>query len=183
MMAQKGNSREWDYEWNAADGQIPDKWLFYGNGQHSYVEKEYLEISAPVSQYYGLLIPEHNPDKYSYELEIMVVEAKNNGIRFSHGDSNTVAALQFTILYGYLNILKTSTPLTATTRTTPISYNEWHRIKVEYNREEASSVYLDDVLVITQLREDYSTLYANSARWLAQNGTFLIRALKMKKGW
>ena len=94
--------------------------------------------------------------------------------------------LHVTINGNYLNVLKKDqSPNGLITMDAPVSYNQWHKIRLKINiSANANAVYLDDNLITTVTNDDLSTHYVTSC-WSLFQSDFpyegYIRSIRYRK--
>lgn len=160
-----------------------------GSGSATMGGDEGLQFTARMNTYAGLRFKDYAAwlgQKAVYEVEVKVISTSINGFRIlCPSGSNGVSdghGLQVTLNGNYLNVLTGSTSPTATTRTAPVTYGEWHKVRLELDTPAGSNkVYLDDTLVATVANANLSTYYTTSVWCLTQAGDCYVRAVRYRK--
>lgn len=184
--------KQWDYIWDYTMG-APDTSLWdypIGTGSVSLVGDEGLHFTATSSSAYaGLRFKDYAAwlgQKAVYEVEVKVISASGNGFRIvCASGSNGVSdnhGLQVTLNGNYLNVPTGKHGIGILTKTAPVTYGEWHKVRLELDIPTSSNkVYLDDTLVATVVTADLSTNYASSVWCLIQQGDCYVRAVRYRK--
>lgn len=113
--------------------------------------------------------------KATYEVEVMVISVSGHGVRIvlpsGRPGVNDNRGLQVTINGNYLNVLKKDqSPIDLITMDAPVSYNQWHKIRLKINiSANNNAVYLDDNLITTVTNDDLSTFHVTSCWSLFQS--------------
>ena len=124
--------------------------------------------------------------KAIYEVEVKVISARNNGCRIvcvsgSNGVSDN-HGLQVTLNGNYLNVLTGNATISNITKTAPLTYGEWHKVRLELDTPAgANKVYLDGTLVATVNNANLSTSYITSVWFVVQQGECYVRAVRYRK--
>ena len=190
MQAQSPAEEAWSYAWDYTMG-APDTALWdYPIGTGSAImEGDGLHFEATGSRHAGLRIKDSAAwlgQKAIYEVEANVVWDSGNGFRIvcasgSNGASDN-HGLQVTLNEGYLNVLTGSTRPSTVTQTVPITYGEWHKVRLELDTPAGTNkVYLDGTLVATVANANLSTTFVSDVWCLAQQGGCYVRAVRYRK--
>lgn len=192
MQALSPAEEVWSYEWDYTMG-APDTALWdypVGPGSISMAGDDGLYFNSGSSNNFeGLRLKDVAAwfgQKATYEVEVKIISARINGIRIvcvsgSNGVSDN-HGLQVTLNGNYLNVLTGNTSLTAITKTAPVTYGQWHKVRLELDTPAGTNkVYLDDTLVATISNEDLSKQYVSSVWVLAQAGECYVRAVRYRK--
>lgn len=177
----------WDYGWDYTMG-APDtsEWIYPdGAGTAVYEEDNGLHMTAGAGAHAGLLYTRRESyysQKSVLEVTVKVVQTNTGAFRIVLTSGNPGASdgkgLHVTVKGGYLNVLRTSVDTGTVTKTTPITYNAWHTVRLELDiPADASKVYLDGRLVDTVTNADLSTSYATKTWCVVQGGECYVRAL------
>lgn len=124
--------------------------------------------------------------KATYEVKVKAVETSNYGFRvLCAAGVDGVAdgrGLQVTLNGGYVNVLTRTTAIETITGTAPISYDQWHTVRLELNiPANANKVYLDGALVATVVNADLSTNYAKRTWIISQTGDMYVKSVRYRK--
>lgn len=176
----------WDYTMGAPDTALWDYPIGVGTAT---MEEDGLHFNARNSAYAGLRFKDYAAwlgQKVVYEIDVKVISTAVNGFRIvCTSGSNGVSdnhGLQVTLNNNYLNVLTGSTQPTVITRTAPVTYGEWHKVRLELDTPAGSNkVYLDDTLVSTVANANLSTYYTTNVWCLIQNGECYVRAVRYRK--
>ena len=192
MQALSPAAEVWSYEWAYTMG-APDTALWdypIGTGSISMAGDDGLYFnSGGGNNFEGLRLKDVAAwfgQQATYEVEVKIISARINGIRIvcvsgSNGVSDN-HGLQVTLNGNYLNVLTGSTGVNAITKTAPVTYGEWHKVRLELDTPAGTNkVYLDDTLVATISNEDLSKQYMSSVWVLAQAGECYVRAVRYRK--
>ena len=185
--AEEAWSYAWDYTMGAPDTSLWDYPI--GTGTVSLIGDEGLRFNAYGIGYAGLRFKDFATwfgQKAIYEVEVKVISTVNNGFRILCTSGNNGVSdghgLQVTLNGNYLNVLKGNTKINAITNTAPVTYGEWHKVRLELDTPAgANKVYLDGTLVATVANADLSTLYVSSVWCLMQAGECYVRAVRYRK--
>lgn len=191
MQAQSPAEEAWSYAWDYTMG-APDTALWdypIGSGLATMEGDEGLHCKSGLTAHSGLRFKDYAAwlgQKAVYEVEVKVISVAIHGFRIvCASGSNGVSddhGLQVTINGNYLNVLTGNTETNAITKTAPVTYGEWHKVRLELDTPSGSSkVYLDDTLVATVSNADLSTRYMTSVWCLAQSGDCYVRAVRYRK--
>lgn len=192
MQAQSPAEEAWSYAWDYTMG-APDKALWdypIGTGSATMEGNEGLHFEyLSGTSYAGLRFKDYAAwfgQKAVYEVEVKVISTFLNGFRIlCPSGSNGVSdghGLQVTLNGNYLNVIKGSTHLATITKTAPLTYGEWHKVKFELDTiAGANKVYLDDILVDTVNNANLSTSFVTGVWCLIQNGECYVRAVRYRK--
>lgn len=181
-------SYAWDYTMGAPDTALWDYPI--GTGSVSMAGDEGLYFkSGSIEDYEGLRLKDVAAwfgQKAIYEVEVKVILTRGNGFRIVCASGiNGVPdghGLQVTINGNYLNVLKGNHNPNNITKTAPVTYGEWHKVRLKLDTPAGTNkVYLDDTLVATISNEDLSKKYASSVWVLAQAGECYVRAVRYRK--
>lgn len=185
--AEEAWSYAWDYTMGAPDTALWDYPI--GTGTVSLVGDEGLRFNADGTGYAGLRFKDFATwfgQKAVYEVEVKVISTMGNGFRIvCASGSNGVPdnhGLHVTLNWNYLNVLTGSTGINSFTKTAPVTYGEWHKVRLELDTPAGyNKVYLDDTLVATIANADLSSQYMTSVWVLAQAGNCYVRAVRYRK--
>lgn len=194
MMMQAPSSAEeaWSYVWDYTMG-APDRALWnypIGSGSATMEGNDGLYVFCDnTHSYAGLIFKDQDKyfgNKAVYEVEVKVVSTKSNGFRIvCTSGSNGVSdnhGLHVTINGNYLNVLTGNTQLSVITQTAPVTYGQWHKVRLVLDTPVGSNkVYLDGTLVATVLNASLSTVYTTSVWCLMQIGESYVRAVRYRK--
>lgn len=193
MQALSPEEEVWSYQWDYTMGE-PDTTLWeypVGFGTASFAGDEGMRLFGSVfsGQHAGLRLKDYTAwfgQKAVYEVEVKVVSARNNGFRIvCASGSNGVSdnhGLHVTLNGNYLNVLTGSMELGTVTKTAPLTYGEWHKVRLELDTHAGSNkVYLDDTLVATIANADISTQYTTSVWCLVQGGDAYVKSVRYRK--
>lgn len=193
MQALSPAEEAWSYAWDYTMG-APDKALWdypIGAGSATMDGNEGLHVveQPPGISHAGLRFKDYAAwlgQKAVCEIEVKVISAYMNGFRIlCTSGSNGVSdghGLQVTLNEGYLNMLTRGMNLSTITKTAPLTYGEWHKVKFELDTiAGANKVYLDDILVDTVNNANLSTNYVSSVWCLIQTGECYVRAVRYRK--
>lgn len=194
MMMQAPPSAEeaWSYAWDYTMG-APDTALWnypIGGGSATMEGNDGLHVFGySANSYAGLIFKDQDKyfgNKAVYEVEVKVLSTQGNGFRIvCASGSNGVSdnhGLQVTINGDYLNVMTGNTQLHVITQTAPVTYGQWHKVRLVLDTPAGSNkVYLDDTLVATVLNASLSTIYAKSVWCLMQTGESYVRAVRYRK--
>lgn len=192
MQALSPAEEAWSYAWDYTMGE-PDTALWdypIGTGSSTMDGNEGLHIASPGDAgYAGLRFKDFAAwfgQKAVYEVEVKVISTAGNGFRIvCASGSNGVPdnhGLQATINENYLNVMKGSTPAHSLIKTAPVTYREWHKVRLELDTPAgANKVYLDGTLVATVSNANLSTYYTTSVWCLIQSGECYVRAVRYRK--
>lgn len=184
--AEEAWSYAWDYTMGAPDTALWDYPIGVGTAT---MEEDGLHFNVRDSAYAGLRFKDYAAwfgQKVAYEVEVKVISTVGNGFRIvCTSGSNGVSdnhGLQVTLNNNYLNVLTGSMQPTATTRTAPVTYGEWHKVRLELDTLAGSNkVYLDETLVATVANANLSTYYTTNVWCLTQAGDCYVRAVRYRK--
>lgn len=186
--AEEAWSYAWDYTMGAPDTALWDYPI--GTGSVSMAGDEGLYFnSGSNNNYEGLRIKDVAAwfgQKATYEVEVKIISTDINGFRIvcvsgSNGVSDN-HGLHVTLNGNYLNVLTGSTGVNVITKTAPVTYGEWHKVRLELDTPAGTNkVYLDDTLVATISNADLSKQYVTSVWVLAQSGHCYVRAVRYRK--
>ena len=185
--AEEAWSYAWDYTMGAPDTSLWDYPI--GAGSASLAGDEGLYFAASYPSYAGLRLKDFATwfgQKATYEVEVKVISTGGNGFRIvCASGSNGVSdnhGLQVTLNRNYLNVLKGSMGTEILTKTAPVTYGEWHKVRLELDTPAgANKVYLDGTLVATVANADLSTSYVSSVWCLIHGGECYVRAVRYRK--
>lgn len=191
MQALSPTEEAWSYAWDYTMG-APDtaSWDYpIGSGSATMEGDEGLRFNVTGFSYAGLRLKDFAAwfgQKAVYEVEVKVISTRHNGFRIlCASGSNGVPdnhGLQVTLNRNYLNVLTGSMDIGYITNTAPLTYGEWHKVRLELDTPAVSNkVYLDDTLVATVANADLSTQYMSSVWCLAQIGQCYVRAVRYRK--
>lgn len=191
MQALSPAEEAWSYAWDYTMG-TPDKALWdypIGTGSATMDGNEGLHFTSNDSFYAGLRFKNYAAwlgQKAVYEVEVKVISTSKNGFRIvCASGSNGVPdshGLQVTLNGNYLNVLTRRTNQDVITETAPVTYGEWHKVRLELDIPAgANKVYLDGTLVDTVNNANLSTIYMTSVWCLAQTGDCYVRAVRYRK--
>lgn len=194
IQAQPPAEEAWSYEWDYTMG-VPDTalwdYLLLGEGSISPAGDAglYFYATLETNSYAGLRFKDYAAwfgQKAVYEVEVKVISADSNGFRIvCASGSNGVSdnhGLQVTLNGNYLNVLTGSTGSNTITRTAPLTYGEWHKVRFELDTPAGSNkVYLDDTLVATVANANLSNSYVVTVWCLIQQGDCYVRAVRYRK--
>ena len=124
--------------------------------------------------------------KAVYEVEVKVIYTYQNGFRILLPSGNNGVSynqgLQVTINGNYLNVLKGSMDVSIITQTAPVTYGQWHKVRLVLDTAANSNkVYLDGALIATVENADLSTTFVTSTWCLIQIGESYVRAVRYRK--
>ena len=192
MQAQPSAEEAWSYAWDYTMG-APDTALWdypIGTGSVSMAGDEGLYFnSGSIKDYEGLRLKDVAAwfgQKATYEVEVKIISTDLNGFRIvcvsgSNGVSDN-HGLHVTLNRNYLNVLTGSTGVNVITKTAPVTYGEWHKVRLELDTPAGTNkVYLDGTLAATISNADLSKQYVNSVWVLAQSGHCYVRAVRYRK--
>lgn len=185
--AEEARSYAWDYTMGAPDTALWDYPI--GVATTSFDENNGLHITCPYTSYGGLRVKDYAAwlgQKAVYEVEVKVISTERNGLRIvCTSGSNGVSdnhGLQVTLNGNYLNVMTGSTELWTTTKTAPVTYGEWHKVRLELDIHAGSNrVYLDDILVATVNNANLSTNFATSVWCIIQSGECYVKSVRYRK--
>lgn len=186
--AEEAWSYAWDYTMGAPDTALWDYPI--GTGSVSMAGDEGLYFNSGSSNNYGGLrlkdVAAWFGQKATYEVEVKIISTMGNGFRIvCASGSNGVSdnhGLHVTLNGNYLNVLKGSADVNYITKTAPVTYGEWHKVRLELDTPAGTNkVYLDDTLVATISNEDLSKKYVSSVWVLTQAGECYVRAVRYRK--
>lgn len=193
MQAPSSAEEAWSYAWDYTMG-APDTALWnypIGNGSATMEGAEGLNLYAEqlTVMHAGLSYKDSSAwlgQKAVYEVEVKVIKASSNGLRIvCSSGSNGVSdehGLQVTLNGNYFNVLTGSTNIVTITKTAPVTYGEWHKVRLELDTSANSNkVYMDDTLVATVANADLSTIYVSNVWCLIQQGDCYVRAVRYRK--
>lgn len=177
----------WDYTMGAPDTSLWDYPI--GGGTATMEGDEGLYSAASFPAYAGLRLKDHATwfgQKATYEVEVKVISTTGNGFRIvCASGSNGVSddhGLQVTLRSDYLNVLTGKAGTGGLTKTAPVTYGEWHKVRLELDTPAgANKVYLDGTLVATVANADLSTSYVSSVWCLIHGGECYVRAVRYRK--
>ena len=184
--AEEAWSYAWDYTMGAPDTALWDYPI--GDGSAT-MEGDGLHFKAIGSFYAGLRLKDHAAwfgQKAVYEVEVNIFSASGNGLRILCTSGNNGVSdghgLQVTLNGNYLNVMTTGIGLNNITKTAPVTYGEWHKVRLELDTPSgANKVYLDDALVATVSNASLSTNAASNVWCLIQQGDCYVRAVRYRK--
>lgn len=191
MQALSPAEEAWSYVWDYTMGE-PDTalWDYPIGGATAYFdENNGLHMTCGTSIYGGLRFKDFAAwfgQKAVYEVEVKVISTEGSGFRIvCASGSNGVSddhGLHVTLNNKYLNVLKGGMEANATTKTAPLTYGEWHKVRLELDTPAGDNkVYLDDTLVATVANAKLSTYYTKSVWCLIQSGECYVRAVRYRK--
>lgn len=190
MQAQSPAEEAWSYAWDYTMG-APDTalWGYPIGAGSATMEEDGLHFTAGSSQYAGLRLKDYATwfgQKAAYEVEVKVILTRGNGFRIVCASGiNGVAdahGLQVTLNGNYLNVLTSNSVIANITKTAPLTYGEWHKVRFELDTPAGSNkVYLDGTLVATVANADLSTQSASNVWCLVQSGECYVRAVRYRK--
>lgn len=184
--AEEAWSYSWDYTMGAPDTALWDYPIGVGTAT---MEEDGLHFNASYTGYAGLRFKDYAAwfgQKVVYEVEVKVNSTMQNGFRIvCTSGSNGVAdehGLQITLNGNYLNVITGSTELWTVTKTAPVTYGEWHKVRLELDIHAGSNrVYLDDILVATVNNANLSTNFATSVWCMIQRGECYVKSVRYRK--
>lgn len=192
MQAPSSAEESWSYAWDYTMG-APDTTLWdypIGTGSITMAGDEGLYFYSGVNNNYeGLRLKDYAAwfgQKAVYEVEVKVISTRVNGFRIvcvsgRNGISDN-HGLQVTLNGNYLNVMTGGMGTNTITKTAPVTYGEWHKVRLELDTPAGSNkVYLDNTLVATIANADLSTKYATSVWHVAQAGECYVRAVRYRK--
>lgn len=171
----------------------PDKSLWnypIGAGSASLAGDEGLHFTAINGKAYaGLRFKDYAAwlgQKAVYEVEVKVISTSLYGFRIvcasGSGGVSDNHGLQITLNGNYLNVLTGKAGTGVLTKTAPVTYGEWHKVRLELDTPSGSNkVYLDGTLVATVANADLSTSYVSTVWCLLQIGECYVRAVRYRK--
>ena len=186
--AEEAWSYAWDYTMGAPDTALWDYPI--GTGTAYFEGDEGLHLSVAYGgSYTGLRFKDSLAwlgQKAVYEVNVKVISSYTNGFRImcasgSNGVSNN-RGLQVTINSGYLNVLIGGSGLPTISKDAAITYNEWHKVRLEINTgSNENKVYLDDALIAVVSNANLSRSYVTNVWCLAQGGEAYIKSVRYRK--
>lgn len=191
MQASAAEKDAWSYAWDYTMG-APDTALWdypIGKGSASLEGDEGLHFAAFGNLYAGLRFEDCAAwfgQKAVYEIEVKVASTYRNGFRIvcasgSNGVSDKYG-LQVTLNGEYLNVLTGGTEVNILTKTAPVTYGEWHKVRLELDiPANSNKVYLDGALIATVSNASLSTSYVINVWCLIQQGECNVRAVRYRK--
>lgn len=192
MQALSPAEEVWSYEWDYTMG-APDTALWdypVGPGSISMAGDDGLHFFCDNLHYYaGLRFKDQAKwfgNKAVYEVEVKVVSTESKGFRIvCTSGSNGVSdnhGLHVTINGNYLNVMTGNTQLDVITQTAPVTYGQWHKVRLVLDTPAGSNkVYLDGTLVATVSNASLSTVYTAYVWCLMQIGESYVRAVRYRK--
>lgn len=181
----------WSYEWDYTMG-APDKTLWdypFGGGSSSFNEGEGLYLASTSGNYAALRFNDYVTwlgEKAVYEIEVKVNKTAQNGFRIVCTSGNEGVSdkrgLQVTLNGNYLNVLTGGTGTDTLTKTAPVTYGEWHKVRLELDiPANSNKVYLDGTLITTVVNTDLSTQFVTYVWCLIQYGECYVRSVRYRK--